>query len=122
MTLTASTSHHHRARSRPCGGRNVFAEVPTLTATVSWESAVQRDPSWSSPGRQAGRAGEARPLAEFAQLSATKHHEFAHIRRRPDRPQRPALFVDGARELCEAIEIAPRIGAPQPLAASAAAR
>lgn len=112
--MTLSGQHLISAAIAACGGRNVFADLPTLTATVSWEVAVQRDPelvvtagSPSEPAKQ-GR------WASFAQVSATKHGEFARIEGDLIARSGPR-FVDGARQLCVAIDRA-RNGQPQPLA------
>src|SRR5262249_29838281 len=40
--MTLNGQHLVSSAIRACGGRNVFAELPTLTATISWEAAVQR--------------------------------------------------------------------------------
>jgi iron complex transport system substrate-binding protein len=118
--MTLNGQHLISSAITACGGRNVFAEVPTLTATVSWESAVQRDPELVVTGGSPSEAAKPGRWAEFAQLSATKHHQFARIDGNLITRSGPR-FVDGARELCQAIERA-RTGTPQPPAASAAAR
>jgi iron complex transport system substrate-binding protein len=114
MTLNG----HHLISSAitACGGRNVFAELPTLTATVSWEIAVQRDPelvvtagSPSEPARPGRWAG-------LAQVSATKHGQFARVDGDLVARSGPR-FVEGARQLCEAIDRA-RNGLPQSAAAT----
>jgi iron complex transport system substrate-binding protein len=102
MTLTGQ--HLISSAIDACGGSNVFGALSTLTATVSWEVAVQRDPELvvtaGTPGRWAG----------FPQVSATKHGEFANIEGDLISRSGPR-FVDGARELCVAIDRA-RQGLP----------
>jgi iron complex transport system substrate-binding protein len=105
--MTLDGQHLISSAISACGGVNVFAEVPTLTATVSWEAAVQRDPELVVT---AGNPGEpARPgrWSEFAQVSATKHGAFANIEGDLISRSGPR-FVDGARELCIAIDRARR--------------
>ncbi|MET0383238.1 MAG: cobalamin-binding protein [Burkholderiaceae bacterium] len=102
-----------------CGGRNVFAELPTLTATVSWEAAVRRDPELIVAGGGRGEPAKPGRWADFTQVSATKHGEFARIDGDLIARSGPR-FVDGARQLCEAIDRARR-AAPQPAAEDARA-
>ena len=111
--MTLSNQHLISSAISACGGSNVFGELSTLTATVSWEVAVQRDPELVVT---AGAAGEpARPgrWAEFPQVSATRHGEFANIDGDLISRSGPR-FVDGARELCVAIDRA-RQGLPPAL-------
>ena len=117
--MTLNGQHLISSAIAACGGRNVFADLPTLTATVSWESAVQRDPELVVTGGAPSEPAKPGRWAEFAQLSATKHHQFARIDGDLIARSGPR-FVDGARELCEAIERA-RTGTAQPAPASAAA-
>ena len=111
--MTLDGQHLISSAISACGGVNVFAELPTLTATVSWETAVQRDPELvvtaGSPGEPA-RPGRWRA---FPQVSATRHGEFARIEGDLIARSGPR-FVDGARELCVAIDRARR-GLPQPV-------
>jgi len=109
--MTLNGQHLISSAITACGGRNVFADVPTLTATVSWEAAVQRDPELVVTGGSPGEPAKPGRWAEFAQLSATKHHQFARVDGDLVARSGPR-FVEGARELCEAIERA-RAGAPQ---------
>jgi len=112
--MTLNGQHLISSAITACGGRNVFADVPTLTATVSWEAAVQRDPELVVTGGSPGEPAKPGRWAEFAQLSATKHHQFARVDGDLVARSGPR-FVEGARELCEAIERT-RAGAPQPAA------
>ena len=117
--MTLDGRHLISSAITACGGRNVFAELPTLTAAVSWEAAVQRDPelvvtagSPSEPARPGRWAG-------FPQVSATRHGQFATVDGDLLARSGPR-FVDGARVLCEAIDRARR-GLPQPRPAAASA-
>ena len=118
MTLTRQ--HLISSAIDACGGTNVFGELSTLTATVSWEVAVQRDPELVVTAGTPGEPAKPGRWAEFAQVSATKHGEFANIEGDLISRSGPR-FVDGARELCMAIDRA-RQGLPPPVfpAASAA--
>jgi iron complex transport system substrate-binding protein len=110
--MTLNSQHIISSAITACGGRNVFAEVPTLTATVSWEVAVQRDPELVVTSGSTSEPARPGRWASFTQVSATRHGEFARIDGDLIARSGPR-FVDGARELCEAIDRA-RNGSPQP--------
>jgi iron complex transport system substrate-binding protein len=125
--MTLNGQHLVSGAIAACGGSNVFAEVPTLTATVSWEVAVQRDPELVVTAGPPGETARPGRWADFKRVSAVQHGEFAHIE--GDLLDRSGpRFVDGARELCEAIDHArqglpqPVFGTPRPAAAASAAR
>ena len=109
--MTLNGQHLISSAITACGGANVFAELPTLTATVSWETAVQRDPELVMTAGSASEPARPGRWAEFRQVSATKHGEFGRIEGDLIARSGPR-FVDGARELCVAIDRA-RQGLPQ---------
>ena len=117
--MTLNGQHLISSAISACGGTNVFAELPTLTATVSWEVAVQRDPELVMTAGSASETARPGRWSEFAQVSATRHGEFGHIEGDLIARSGPR-FVDGARELCVAIDRA-RQGLPQPVFAGAKA-
>jgi len=110
--MTLNGRHLISSAIEACGGRNVFAELPTLTATVGWESAVARDPELVAIGGSPSEPAKPGRWAEFQQVSATRHAQFARIDGNLISRSGPR-FVDGARELCEAIQRV-RDGSPQP--------
>ena len=117
--MTLNGQHLISSAISACGGTNVFAELPTLTATVSWEVAVQRDPELVMTAGSASEPARPGRWNAFTQVSATKHGEFGRIE--GDLIDRSGpRFVDGARELCTAIDRA-RQGLPQPVFAGAKA-
>jgi iron complex transport system substrate-binding protein len=101
--MTLSGQHLISSAIAACGGTNVFAELPTLTATVSWEVAVQRDPELVMTAGSASEPAKPGRWADFAQVSATRHGEFGRIEGDLIARSGPR-FVDGARELCVAID------------------
>jgi iron complex transport system substrate-binding protein len=111
--MTLNGQHLISSAIAACGGSNVFAELPTLTATVSWEAAVQRDPELVVTAGTPGEAAAPGRWAEFKRVSATQHAQFARIEGDLLARSGPR-FVDGARELCEAIDHA-RGGLPPPV-------
>jgi iron complex transport system substrate-binding protein len=110
--MTLNGQHLVSSAITACGGHNVFAELPTLTATVSWEVAVQRDPEIVLTGGSPSEPARFGRWAEFPQVSATRHHQFARIDGDLLLRSGPR-FVEGARAMCEAIERT-RQGRPQP--------
>ncbi len=118
--MTLSGQHLISSAIAACGGTNVFAPLPTLTAAVSWEVAVQRDPELVVSAGSASEPARFGRWAEFAQVSATRHGQFARVEGDLLARSGPR-FVDGARELCEAIDRA-RQGQPQPVMSASGAR
>ncbi|HEY8973268.1 MAG TPA: cobalamin-binding protein [Burkholderiaceae bacterium] len=111
--MTLNGQHLVSSAIAACGGSNVFAELPTLTATVSWEVAVQRDPELVVTAGAPGEPGKPGRWTQFKRVSAVQHAQFGHVE--GDLLDRSGpRFVDGARELCEAIDHA-RQGLPQPV-------
>lgn len=117
--MTLNGQHLISSAISACGGTNVFAELPTLTATVSWEVAVQRDPELVMTAGSSSEAAKPGRWSSFKQVSATKHGEFGRIEGDLITRSGPR-FVDGARELCVAIDRA-RQGLPQLAIAAARA-
>jgi iron complex transport system substrate-binding protein len=115
--MTLNGQHLISSAIAACGGRNVFADLPTLTATVSWEVAVERDPELVVTGGSPSEPAKPGRWAEFPQVSATRHGEFARVDGDLIARSGPR-FVDGARALCAAIDRA-RDGQPQPAPAAA---
>ncbi|MEP6505813.1 MAG: cobalamin-binding protein, partial [Betaproteobacteria bacterium] len=101
--MTLNGQHLISSAISACGGVNVFAELPTLTATVSWEIAVKRDPELVVTAGSPSEPARPGRWADFAQVSATRHGEFARIEGDLIARSGPR-FVDGARELCDAID------------------
>ena len=117
--MTLSNQHLVSSAITACGGSNVFGELSTLTATVSWEAAVQRDPELILTAGSPGEPAKPGRWREFAQVSATRHGEFANLEGDLIARSGPR-FVAGARELCEAVDRA-RQGLPPVVFPAAAA-
>ena len=125
--MTLNGQHLVSSAIAACGGANVFSELPTLTATVSWEVAVQRDPELVVTAGAPGETDKPGRWAGFKRVSAVQHGQFGHVE--GDLLDRSGpRFVDGARELCEAIDHArqglpqPVFGTPRPAGTASAAR
>jgi iron complex transport system substrate-binding protein len=80
---------------------------------------VQRDPELVVTAGSASERARPGRWSGFKQVSATQHGEFGHVEGDLIARSGPR-FVDGARELCEAIDAARR-GLPQPLFGQAGA-
>ena len=119
--MTLSNQHLISSAIAACGGINVFGELSTLTATVSWEAAVQRDPELVLTAGSPGEPAKPGRWRQFGQVSATRHGEFANLEGDLIARSGPR-FVDGARELCVAIDRARQGLPPVAFGASATSR
>jgi len=102
--MTINREHLISEAMRACGGVNVFADLPLLTPSVSWEAAVRADPQLiATSGRDEDRARDFAAWQRFAAVSAVKQQRFASIDGNLIGRMGPR-FVEGAAALCEAIE------------------
>jgi iron complex transport system substrate-binding protein len=102
--MTINREHLISEAMRACGGVNVFAELPLLTPSVSWEAAVRADPQLiATSGRAEDKARDFAAWQRFAGVSAVKQQRLASIDGNLIGRMGPR-FVDGAAALCEAIE------------------
>lgn len=103
--MTVNGQHGISQAMATCGGVNAFASLAPLTPVVSWEAAVQSNPQLvmtsSSPDEDAQLAGWQR----FAsQVEAVRLHRFAVLDGNLLGRMGPR-FVQGARAMCEAIDL-----------------
>ena len=104
--MTVNREHLISEAMRACGGVNVFADLPLLTPTVSWEAAVATDPQLiATSGREEDKARDFAPWRRFAGVSAVRRDRFASIDGDLMGRMGPR-FVDGAQRLCRAIDAA----------------
>jgi iron complex transport system substrate-binding protein len=102
--MTINREHLISEAMRTCGGANVFAELPLLTPSVSWEAAVAADPQLiAGSGRREDAARDFAAWRRFTNVSAVKQQRFASIDGDLIGRMGPR-FVEGAAALCEAIE------------------
>ena len=102
--MTINREHLISEAMRACGGVNVFADLPLLTPTVSWEAAVATDPQLiATSGRRQDAERDLTPWQRFANVAAVKHRRYASIDGDLIGRMGPR-FVDGAAALCEAID------------------
>ena len=102
--MTINGEHLIAQAITACGGVNVFAALPALTPTVSWEAAARADPQVIATARVSDRqtVPEGR-WAELVTVDAVRHGRYALLP--PDLLSRMGpRFVDGAQLLCEAID------------------
>ena len=97
--MTLNDQHLISSAIAACGGRNVFGELPTLTATVSWEVAAHRDPELVVVGGSQSEAARPGRWASLSQVSATRNGEFARIDGDLIARSGPR-FIEGARQRC----------------------
>jgi iron complex transport system substrate-binding protein len=102
--MTINREHLISEALRACGGINVFADLPLLTPSVSWEAAVTANPELiATSGRREDAARDFAPWRRFTVVSAVKHERYASIDGDLIGRMGPR-FVDGAAALCEAID------------------
>jgi iron complex transport system substrate-binding protein len=102
--MTVNREHLISEAMRACGGVNVFAELPLLTPSVSWEAAVVADPQLiAGSGRKEDAARDFAAWLRFAAVSAVKSKRFVSIDGNLIGRMGPR-FVEGAAGLCEAVE------------------
>ena len=102
--MTINREHLISEAMRACGGVNVFADLPLLTPSVSWEAAIAADPQLiATSGRRQDSGRDFAAWRRFTTVSAVKRQRFASIQ--GDLIGRMApRFVEGAAALCEAVE------------------
>jgi iron complex transport system substrate-binding protein len=101
--MTVNHDHLIHQALSACGGRNLFAELPALTPTVSWEAAVQRNPQVIALARGAGTPPEFGRWPEFPQVDAVRHQRYALVEGDWISRMGPR-FLQGVRQLCEGID------------------
>ena len=101
--MTINGEHLIAQAIAACGGVEVFAALPSLTPTVSWEAAAQADPQIIVGARVDERTVPEGRWAELQTVDAVRHGRYALLP--PDLLSRMGpRFVDGAELLCEAID------------------
>lgn len=101
--MTINGEHLIAQAIAACGGVDVFAALPSLTPTVSWEAAAQADPQIIVGARVDERTVPEGRWAELQTVDAVRHGRYALLP--PDLLSRMGpRFVDGAELLCEAID------------------
>lgn len=101
--MTINREHLIHQAITACGGTNIFGELPTFTPTVSWEAAVQRNPQVIAMAGAPSDHPEQGQWPRFPGVEAVKHQRFAMIDGDLIGRMGPR-FVQGARQLCEAID------------------
>jgi iron complex transport system substrate-binding protein len=102
--MTINREHLISEAMRACSGVNVFADLPLLTPSVSWEAAVRADPQLiATSGRADDKARDFAAWQRFAGVTAVRQQRFASIDGNLIGRMGPR-FVEGAAALCEAIE------------------
>jgi iron complex transport system substrate-binding protein len=104
--MTVNRDHLISEALRACGGVNVFADLPLLTPSVSWEAAVAADPQLiAGSGRREDAARDFAAWKRFTAVSAVKHERFVAIDGNLIGRMGPR-FVEGAEALCRGVDAA----------------
>jgi len=102
--MTVNREHLISEAMRTCGGVNVFADLPLLTPSVSWEAAVAADPQLiAGSGRKEDAKRDFAGWQRFSNVSAVRQQRFATIDGDLIGRMGPR-FAEGAAALCEAID------------------
>jgi iron complex transport system substrate-binding protein len=102
--MTLNGEHLISRAISACGGVNVFATLPTLTSTVSWEAAVKADPQLiATAGAQADDAHLEGWQRFGSRVSAVRDGRYALLPGELIARMGPR-FVQGTLQLCEAID------------------
>ena len=101
--MTVNREHVISRAIEACGGRNVFAQLPALTPTVSWEAAVQSNPQLLVTAGSKVEPADFGRWREFSRVDAVKRQRLAVIDGNLLGRMGPR-FVQGAAQLCEAID------------------
>ena len=102
--MTINREHLISEAMRACGGVNVFADLPLLTPSVSWEAAVASDPQLiATSGRPTDARRDFAAWQRFSKVTAVKQQRYASIDGDLIGRMGPR-FVEGAEALCGAIE------------------
>ncbi len=103
--MSINREHLISEAMRTCGGVNVFADLPLLTPSVSWEAAIAADPQLIvGSGRNEDTQRDFAAWRRWAKnVNAVKQQRFATIDGNLIGRMGPR-FVAGAAALCEAIE------------------
>lgn len=104
--MTINREHLIDEALRACGAANVFASLPLLTPSVSWEAAVAADPQLiATSGRAEDAKGDFAGWQRFARVNAVQRGRFASIDGDLIGRMGPR-FVDGVQALCRAVDAA----------------
>ena len=102
--MTINRQHLISEAMSMCGGVNVFADLPLLTPSVSWEAAVAANPQLiAGSGRREDASRDFAAWRRFAKVSAVKQGRYASIDGDLIGRMGPR-FAQGAAALCTAIE------------------
>ncbi len=87
-----------------CGGRNIFADLPLLTPTVSMEAVVRANPDLIVFSKNtAGKANWVQPWLRWKNIKAVAHHQIIELP--PDLLVRSGpRILDGLEKLCASMD------------------
>lgn len=103
--MTVNREHLIQQAIDACGGVNAFADQPVLTPTLSWEAAVQSDPQVVVSADSRDEAANFGRWRQFGRVRAVRNDRLVIVDGNLIARMGPR-FVDGAWQLCEAIDLA----------------
>jgi iron complex transport system substrate-binding protein len=101
--MTINRDHLIGQAIAACGGVNVFADLPALTPTVSWEAAVAANPQIVVTGASHDEPARLAAWQRLPRVDAVRRHQLVALDNEALGRMSPR-FVDAALSLCEAIE------------------
>jgi iron complex transport system substrate-binding protein len=101
--MTVNRQHLIDQAIRACGGVNVFAALGGLTPTVSWEAAVATNPQVVVSAASRDEDAQLDGWKRFGRVDAVRLQHLAVLDGHRLARMSPR-FVDGAQQLCEAID------------------
>ena len=104
--MTVNATHSIGAVISLCGGRNIFADLPTLAPTVNIEAVVHANPDVIiGSGADDTRPQWLDDWRRWPTLAAVRHGNLFDVP--PNLVQRPtSRLLEGAQRVCAALEIA----------------
>ena len=101
--MTVNGQHLVSAAITACGGTNVFAALPALTPTVSWEAAARANPEVIATAASPEEPADWGRWKDLPRVSAVAHDAFVKVDGNLITRMGPR-FVQGAQALCEGID------------------
>jgi iron complex transport system substrate-binding protein len=105
--MTVNRQHLISEAIRACGGINVFANLPTLTASVGWESALRADPQIVVTGSSRDEPPRLEAWQRHTRVAAVRQGQLK-VLDGPALARMSPRFVDAAEDLCRLIDGARR--------------
>jgi iron complex transport system substrate-binding protein len=105
--MTVNRRHLISQAIQACGGVNVFDDLPTLTASIGWESALRADPQLVVTGSSRDEPARLQAWSRHPQVDAVRHGQLKALDG-PALARMSPRFAAAAEDLCRLIDGARR--------------